>query len=124
MRTYNHSAFKRSLILEGQKYNFYKYNRTDPIEYDSDTQEPINLGEIIQYYADVLDFTTSDIENSGGLIDVNSKKFVVPFDCDLSIGDEVLDSNYLQIYNIVDIQIFANRIWLFVNKVKDNQIQH
>ena len=121
---YNSSAFVKTLKTDGELRDFWHYDRSSEIQYDPDTQQPINPGSKVQEFADVLDFTISEIKNNGGLIDENSKKFILSPETVLEKGDEVIDSNLVQTYKFVFSFVFKNRTHLFANLVKDKPNEH
>lgn len=120
---YNNSAFDRCLALDGDLTYFYHYTGTIPT-YDGTLNVATMSGTITSEVADIQDFSLYEIKNAGGIVDTESKKYIVSIESDLDKGDEILDSTMKQIYSIVATQIFKNRKFLFANKVKDSANQH
>ena len=120
----NPRAFEKALKTDGSLTNFWKYDLASPIKYDADTQIPIDTGTVVSEFADILDFTIAEIKSAGGLLDENSKKFIVMPGTDLVKGDEILDSSLLETYKIVGTFTFANRKNLFATKTIENPTQH
>lgn len=120
----NPRAFERCLKTDGSLTNFWKYDTTGSVSYDATTQLPTISGELIQANADVMNFSINEIKNSGGLIDVNSKKYIVTSDIELEKGDEVLNNSLVEIYRIIEVIQFANRKHLYAVKPLDNPNTH
>lgn len=120
----NSRAMEKTFKTDGDLYNFWKYDETGTIEYDQDTQLPTNTGTLVEAQADTLDFTINEIKNAAGLIDSDSKKFIVLNSTELKKGDEILNSSLIEEYRVVDVFIFANRRQLFATKTKDNPNTH
>jgi len=123
MSRYNNAAFDRCLALDGSLTYFYHYTGTIP-SYDGTTNVSTLAGTIQSEIADIQDFTLYEIKNSGGIVDTDSKKFIVSIESELTKNDEILDSTFKQTYAIVATQVFQNRKFLFANKVSDGANQH
>lgn len=114
----------RYLKKDGELFSFYHYNKDESnLEYDADSQLPVNSAQIIQEYADVQNVSMQQISTSGGIINTTSKIFLVGVTSSLDLNDEVLDNSNAVIYKIVFVDKKANVKRLFVNIVTDGKVR-
>lgn len=120
----NNSSMNRYLKKDGELFSFYHYNKDESnLEYDADSQLPVNSAQIIQEYADVQNVSMQQISTSGGIINTTSKIFLVGVTSSLDLNDEVLDNSNAVIYKIVFVDKKANVKRLFVNIVTDGKVR-
>lgn len=109
----NHSSMNMSINAFATTITLRKFSGIT--SYDATTQEPTDPYTDSSIKGDVQLVSNTRIQNSGGLLNNDSRQITIPCDTTVSVRDWIIYGNTT--YRIEQVDEYSNRKIIFVNKL-------